>query len=46
MLGVVLLVVGVQFFSIGLVGELLTSQHEERAADRSASRAHVRNALL
>jgi glycosyltransferase involved in cell wall biosynthesis len=46
MLGVVLLVVGVQFFSLGLVGELLTSQHEERAADRSINRTHVRATLL
>jgi glycosyltransferase involved in cell wall biosynthesis len=46
MLGVVLLVVGVQFFSIGLVGELITSQHEERAADRSTTRNHVRDTLL
>jgi glycosyltransferase involved in cell wall biosynthesis len=46
MLGVVLLVVGVQFFSIGLVGELITSQHEERAADRSSTRSHVRATLL
>jgi glycosyltransferase involved in cell wall biosynthesis len=46
MLGVVLLVVGVQFFSLGLVGELLTSQHEERATDQPANRAHVRRSLL
>jgi glycosyltransferase involved in cell wall biosynthesis len=46
MLGVVLLVVGVQFFSLGLVGELLTSQHEERAADRPMARNHVRDTLL
>jgi glycosyltransferase involved in cell wall biosynthesis len=46
MLGIVLLVVGVQFFSIGLVGELLTSQHEERTADRPGMRARVRNSLL
>jgi glycosyltransferase involved in cell wall biosynthesis len=46
MLGVVLLVVGVQLFSLGLVGELLTSQHEERAADRSINRTHVRDTLL
>jgi glycosyltransferase involved in cell wall biosynthesis len=46
MLGVVLLVVGVQFFSLGLVGELLTSQHEERAADRARNRSHVRETLL
>jgi glycosyltransferase involved in cell wall biosynthesis len=46
MLGVVLLVVGVQFFSLGLVGELLTSQHEERATDRTVTRSHVRDTLL
>jgi glycosyltransferase involved in cell wall biosynthesis len=46
MLGVLLLVVGVQFFSLGLVGELLTSHHEERAADRGSARAYVRETLL
>jgi hypothetical protein len=46
MLGVVLLVVGVQFFSLGLVGELLTSQHEERAADQPRIRGRVRETLL
>jgi glycosyltransferase involved in cell wall biosynthesis len=46
MLGVLLLVVGVQFFSLGLVGELLTSQHEERAADKLAARGYVRDTLL
>jgi glycosyltransferase involved in cell wall biosynthesis len=46
MLGVVLLVVGVQFFSLGLVGELLTSQHEERASGRAGTRSHVRDSLL
>jgi glycosyltransferase involved in cell wall biosynthesis len=46
MLGVVLLVVGVQFFSLGLVGELLTSQHEERASGRTGTRNHVRDTLL
>ena len=34
MLGVLLVVVGLQFFSLGLISELITSQHEERAADR------------
>jgi len=36
-LGVLLAVVGVQFFSLGLIAELVTSHHEERspAADRS-----------
>ena len=33
-LGVLLLVVGIQLFSLGLVGELVTSLHEERADDR------------
>jgi glycosyltransferase involved in cell wall biosynthesis len=45
MLGVLLLVVGVQFFSLGLVGELLTSQHEERAAGKLAKRGYVRDSL-
>lgn len=45
MLGVVLLVVGVQLLSLGLVGELLTSQHEERAADRLSARGHVHKTL-
>jgi hypothetical protein len=37
-LGVLLVVVGMQFLSLGLLSELLTSQHEERiaGADRSA----------
>jgi glycosyltransferase involved in cell wall biosynthesis len=46
MLGVLLFLVGVQFFSLGLVGELLTSHHEERAADRGSARAYVRETLL
>lgn len=46
MLGVVLVVVGVQFVSLGLVGELLTSQHQERAANRVVTRAHIRDSLL
>jgi glycosyltransferase involved in cell wall biosynthesis len=33
-LGVLLVVVGLQFFSLGLVSELITSLHEERAAER------------
>jgi hypothetical protein len=35
---VLLMVVGLQFFSLGLISELITSQHEERAA-RGADRA-------
>jgi hypothetical protein len=47
MLGILLLVVGVQFFSLGLVGELLTSHHEERAAAQSMiDQRHVRDTLL
>jgi glycosyltransferase involved in cell wall biosynthesis len=46
MLGVLLFVVGVQLFSLGLVGELLTSHNEERAADRGSARAYVRETLL
>ncbi|HEU5213806.1 MAG TPA: glycosyltransferase family 2 protein [Gaiellaceae bacterium] len=33
-LGVLLVVVGIQLFSLGLVGELVTSLHEERTGDR------------
>jgi glycosyltransferase involved in cell wall biosynthesis len=46
MLGILLFVVGVQVFSLGLVGELLTSQHEERAADKLPSCGYVRDTLL
>jgi glycosyltransferase involved in cell wall biosynthesis len=46
MLGVVLLLVGVQFFSIGLVGELLTSQHAERTADNATTPGRIRDTLL
>jgi glycosyltransferase involved in cell wall biosynthesis len=45
LLGVLLLVVGIQFLSLGLIGEMLTGHHEERAQDRGASRAHVRDVL-
>ena len=33
-LGVLLLVVGIQFVSLGLLSELITSQHEERLSER------------
>jgi dolichol-phosphate mannosyltransferase len=33
-LGVLLVVVGMQFFSLGLISEMITSHHEERAAER------------
>jgi len=43
MLGILLLVVGIQSFSLGLVGEMLTSQHEEKGA--GGSRPYVRDVL-
>ncbi|HEX4323857.1 MAG TPA: glycosyltransferase family 2 protein [Gaiellaceae bacterium] len=43
MLGILLLVVGIQSFSLGLVGEMLTSQHEEKAAGEK--RPYVRDIL-
>ena len=42
LLGILLLVVGIQSFSLGLVGEMLTSQHEEKAR---GERRHVRDTL-
>jgi glycosyltransferase involved in cell wall biosynthesis len=45
LLGILLLVVGIQFFSLGLVGEMLTSHHEEKAAARDTARAYVRDVL-
>jgi dolichol-phosphate mannosyltransferase len=45
MLGVLLVVVGVQFLSLGLIGEMLTSQHEEKTQSLPGKRAHVRDIL-
>ena len=45
MLGILLVVVGIQFFSLGLVGEMLTSNHAEKAAATNTGRAHVRDLL-
>ena len=45
MLGVLLVVVGIQFLSLGLIGEMLTSQHEEKAQAPAAKRAYVRDVL-
>jgi glycosyltransferase involved in cell wall biosynthesis len=42
LLGILLVVVGIQFFSLGLVGEMLTSQHAETA---DTTRATVRDLL-
>lgn len=40
-LGVLLVVVGMQFFSLGLISELLTSHHMERRRDRERSDLRV-----
>jgi glycosyltransferase involved in cell wall biosynthesis len=45
LLGILLVVVGIQLFSLGLVGEMLTSQHEEKAQAAQATRAGVREVL-
>jgi glycosyltransferase involved in cell wall biosynthesis len=45
LLGVLLVVVGVQFLSIGLIGEMLTSHHEEKVQASRSGRMHVRDVL-
>jgi glycosyltransferase involved in cell wall biosynthesis len=40
-LGVLLVVVGLQFFSLGLISEMITSQHEESAVGREQAEFHV-----
>jgi glycosyltransferase involved in cell wall biosynthesis len=40
-LGVLLVVVGIQLFSLGLVGELVTSHHLERRRERERAGLHV-----
>jgi glycosyltransferase involved in cell wall biosynthesis len=45
LLGILLVVVGIQLFSLGLIGEMLTSHHEEKAAARDTARAYVRDVL-
>jgi glycosyltransferase involved in cell wall biosynthesis len=44
LLGALLVVVGIQLLSLGLVGELITSHHAEKADRRDAAN-HVRNVL-
>jgi len=44
-LGVLLVVVGLQFFSLGLISELITSQHEERTAPRERAELDVDEVL-
>jgi glycosyltransferase involved in cell wall biosynthesis len=44
-LGVLLVVVGIQFISLGLLSELITSQHEERMGERERSEQVVEDIL-
>ena len=44
-LGVLLVVVGLQFFSLGLISELITSHHEERTAAHEHEDLHVEEVL-
>jgi dolichol-phosphate mannosyltransferase len=44
-LGVLLVVVGIQIFSLGLITELITSHHEERVSERERSEALVEEVL-
>jgi glycosyltransferase involved in cell wall biosynthesis len=46
LLGVLLVVVGLQLFSLGLLSEMVTSQHEERASVREVETQHVEETLL
>ncbi len=45
LLGVLLVVVGLQFFSLGLITELITSHHEERAPEQERTEALVEEVL-
>jgi hypothetical protein len=42
---VLLVVVGIQVFSLGLITELITSHHEERSTDRERAEALVEETL-
>jgi glycosyltransferase involved in cell wall biosynthesis len=44
-LGVLLVVVGIQFLSLGLIGEMITSQHAERTGGRERAEALVEEVL-
>jgi glycosyltransferase involved in cell wall biosynthesis len=44
-LGVLLVVVGMQFFSLGLISEMITSHHEERALARERATTQVEEIL-
>lgn len=45
LLGVLLVVVGIQLFSLGLISELITAQHEQRTADREHAEQYVEEIL-
>ena len=45
MLGVLLVVIGMQFFSLGLISEMITSHHEERAGERDRAELLVDEVL-
>jgi dolichol-phosphate mannosyltransferase len=45
LLGVLLVVVGIQFLSLGLIGEMLTGHHEEKLQASGGGQAHVRDVL-
>jgi glycosyltransferase involved in cell wall biosynthesis len=44
-LGVLLVVVGIQLFSLGLLAELILSQHEQRVSETERERQHVEEIL-
>lgn len=44
-LGVLLVVVGLQFFSLGLIAEMVTRQHEERTDVEERAQQHVEEVL-
>jgi hypothetical protein len=44
-LGVLLVVVGLQFFSLGLIAEMVTRQHEERTSVDDRRQQHVEEVL-
>jgi glycosyltransferase involved in cell wall biosynthesis len=44
-LGVLLVVVGLQFFSLGLIAEMVTRQHEERTSTEERAQQHVEEVL-
>jgi glycosyltransferase involved in cell wall biosynthesis len=45
LLGVLLVVVGIQLLSLGLIGEMLTSHHEEKVQATRTGQAYVRDVL-